>query len=385
MGYTPVTPFRRTIDAALMARSLQTPEPPPEQGVNKWEALRELAVAREAYGLADRDLSVLQALVSFFPAVLLQGDDLIVHPSNDAICERLNGMPLSTMRRHLARLVDAGVIARRDSPNGKRYARKSRAGRVVFGLDLAPLARQHAAVCAEAEAVRAARDAHQRLRETVSLMRRDLAGLAEFGAEVRPDLPLWTRHAALAAQSARLLRRQLTAEDLVRLEATLLSALEDARAIFDPDESEEMSSNEGRNERHHQNSNSDLHDLELRLESAKAQPEAPQTGPRMPLALVLRACHEIAVYGDGPIRHWHQLVRAADAVRPMMGISPSAWDEARRLMGPENAAVVMAAMLERFSAIRSPGGYLRSLSLKATEGGFSPGPMVMALLRRDAA
>lgn len=100
----------------------------------------------------------------------------------------------------------------------------------------------------------------------------------------------------------------------------------------------------------------------------------------------MSACHEIQSYTDGKIRHWHELVRAADLVRPMMGISPSAWDEARRAMGPEEAAVVVAAMLERFGDIRSPGGYLRHLSGKAAAGAFSSGgPMVMALMRREAA
>jgi replication initiation protein RepC len=41
---------------------------------------------------------------------------------------------------------------------------------------------------------------------------------------------------------------------------------------------------------------------------------------------------------------------------------------------------VVAAMLQRISAISNPGGYLRSLTNKAATGAFSPGPMVMALL-----
>ena len=50
-------------------------------------------------------------------------------------------MSASTLRRQLAALVDAGLIVRRDSPNGKRYARKGRGGEIklAFGFDLAPL------------------------------------------------------------------------------------------------------------------------------------------------------------------------------------------------------------------------------------------------------
>ena len=73
----------------------------------------------------------------------------------------------------------------------------------------------------------------------------------------------------------------------------------------------------------------------------------------------------------------------ADFVRPMLGISADAWREARATMGDGAAAVTLACILQRASEIRSPGGYLRSLSAKAAAGGFSPGPRVMALLRAD--
>lgn len=69
----------------------------------------------------------------------------------------------------------------------------------------------------------------------------------------------------------------------------------------------------------------------------------------------------------------------------MMGISPSAWNDAKRDMGAAQASIALAAMLERVTDIRSPGGYLRSLSAKAAVGEFSCGPMIMALMRKDAA
>lgn len=78
-------------------------------------------------------------------------------------------------------------------------------------------------------------------------------------------------------------------------------------------------------------------------------------------------------------------MRAADTVRPMMGISAAVWEEAKTAMGAAEAATVVAAMLERFADIRSPSGYLRHLSAKAASGGFTSTPMVMALTRQAAA
>lgn len=396
----------------------------PPNGVNKWEALREVAAAREVYGLTDRDMTVLQALVSFHQATILGGNDsaLIVHPSNKSICERLNGMPTSTMRRHLGRLVHAGMIIRRDSPNGKRYARHYGDEKLAFGFDLTPLVTRFAEICAAAEAVRAEAERYKRLREAVSLMRRDLASLTEYGEDVRPDLAIWGQFSDLAVLSARALRRKLAVADLEAMEVDLRAALDHARDILEPRIAEDMSTNDAHSEQHYQNSIKDSYDLELRLENAKggsvvsepsldapvetgevALPDCePETAtdidtdtdtplppdralPNLPLAMVLQACGELQTYSDGPIRHWHEFVRAAETVRPMMGISPSAWNDAKRDMGAAQASIALAAMLERVTDIRSPGGYLRSLSAKAAVGEFSCGPMIMALMRKDAA
>lgn len=406
MDYTPVTPFRRPINAAILHYQAAAQQDLPPSGVNKWEALRELAAARIAFGLSDRDLSVLQALVSFHQATIVGGNhsETVVHPSNKAICERLNGMPCSTMRRHLANLVQTGFVVRRDSPNGKRYARRYGDEKIAFGFDLAPLAQRFVEVCEAAEAVRAAEERYKRLRSTVSLMRRDLAGLVDYGRSLRPDRAIWDQASDLCVLTARDLRRKLDLAELQQIETALSEALNATRDLLEPMQAEDMSTNEATNGQHYQNSKKDSYDFEPRLEKAQGDGGVsdPATSlvavdgtdepvpidnnlPRIPLSLVLAACSEYQTYAERPVRHWHDLVRVADVIRPMMGVSPSAWDEAKQHMGPEEASVVILAMLERFGDIRSPGGYLRSLSAKAALGEFSCGPMIMALMRKNAA
>ena len=70
----------------------------------------------------------------------------------------------------------------------------------------------------------------------------------------------------------------------------------------------------------------------------------------------------------------------ANVVRPIIGISPSAWEEAQSAMGEVYAAVVLACILQKGATINSAGGYIRELSRKAQAGEFSIGPMLMALL-----
>ena len=402
MDYTPISPFMRPISHGHL-RVIERPEASvPARPVNKWELLRDLAKAQAAFGVSERDLAVLQGLLSFFPDDALgENAEMVVFPSNKAICERLNGMPCSTMRRHLARLVEAGLLVRRDSPNGKRYVRKRGKERVAFGFDLSPLYCRAEEIARVAEAVREAEDRVRRLREIVSLMRRDLAALAEFGEEMQPGLGLWDQLRDTAVLTARALRRKLSLDDLSAYRSNLEIMLDQARNVIDGPETEEMNTNDAQFERHHHNSNKDSIDFEpaleqggaaaVMLETETVEPEAdvkePDTRrvPKIPLHLVIAGCPSLKTFYQGDIRHWHQLFEAACHVRPAMGISVSAWEEAQRFMGPEQASIVVVAMLERFADIRSPSGYLRALTSKAAAGEFSCGPMIMALIGRRSA
>lgn len=396
MEYTPLSPFKRPITRAHL-RVVEEPEASVfDKPVNKWTVLRDLSRAQAAFGLRERDLTVLQGLLSFLPEDELRADaQMIVFASNRTICERLNGMPCSTMRRHLARLVDAGFLSRRDSPNGKRYVRRHGPERVAFGFDLAPLHCRFAEIARAADAVRDAENRATRLREIVRLMRRDLAALAAFGEEMQPGLGLWDQLRDAAILTARTLRRKLSIEELRNCRDRLSDLLDTARKVIDGSETEEMGTSDARNEQHQHSSKKDLIDSEPDPRSAPepelvpecqpmVEPEAernPKAGraPKVPLHLVTTTCPTLKTFYPGEIRHWHQLHDAACHIRPSMGIDLSVWQEAQRQMGPEQASVVIAAMLERFSEIRSPGAYLRTLTSKAASGAFSCAPMIMAL------
>ena len=148
------------------------------------------------------------------------------------------------------------------------------------------------------------------------------------------------------------------------------------------------SANESQFERHIQNSNPEPIESEPGFPgsqgaTAELQPEAPRVPQRsFPLGMVLEACPDIADYARHGIRSWRDFVATARLVRSALGISPSAWEDARTVLGDEDAAVVVAAILQRGEAIKSPGGYLRSLTEKARGGAFSLGPVLMACFGR---
>ena len=140
--HLPTTPFgRRSLTLAHVAAQVAASTRPPDKVVHKWKVFRTICVARPDARRVGAGACGAQRAPDFLP-----GDDarpgraLIVFPSNEQLSLRAHGMPASTLRRHLAALVDAGLIIRRDSPNGKRYARKGRGGEIRLGVRLRPLA-----------------------------------------------------------------------------------------------------------------------------------------------------------------------------------------------------------------------------------------------------
>ena len=97
--------------------------------------------------------------------------------------------------------------------------------------------------------------------------------------------------------------------------------------------------------------------------------------------MVLEACPDILDYAKSGISHWRDFAAAVSAVvRPMLGISPSAWEAAQAAMGEIPAAIAVAGILQKGTSVTSAGGYLRELTRKAEVGEFSVGPMLMALI-----
>ena len=389
------TPFgRRTMTLGQIANQARAKAMPKEAVANKWRVFQNIREARELLGATDRSLAILNALLSFHRETELSAEgELIVWPSNEQLIARANGISPATLRRHLSVLVECGLIIRRDSPNGKRFARRSSAGDIeqAYGFDLSPIVARAAEFSDLAEAVHAEKKAFRVARERLTLLRRDIVKMIDSGIE--EGVPgNWGR--VLQAYQAIILRLPRTASrqliddictDLNDLHAEIQSVLESFA------KTPNLNANESHSERHIQNSNPDsFSESEYGTRNNReasgsvAETDNVRSLPRrdLPLSIVLDACPNIreAAQAD-EIRHWRDFLAAAELVRTMLGVSPSAWAEAREAMGEVQAAIALAAIYQRAEQINSAGGYLRSLTDKAREGKFSTWPMVMALLR----
>ncbi|MER9592288.1 replication initiation protein RepC [Mesorhizobium australicum] len=388
------TPFgRRPMSLAILAAQNDSREIPKGRVLDKWQIYRNLCEGKSIVGIGDRALAVLNALLSFYPdSELSEENDLIVFPSNAQLSLRAHGMPDATLRRHLAALVDCGLIIRRDSPNGKRYARKGRGGEIeeAFGFSLAPLLARAYEFEAAAERVRADNKALRLMRERITLHRRDIHKLIE--AALDEDVPgdwggLWERFRRVVEA----IPRRACIAELEPIVADLAVLRDEVDKLLEIHmKSTTPSGNDSQTERQQSDSNTDsIFEFEPALEQSgtTAEPktrtaEAPKT---YPLGMVLKACPEIADYAVDGIGNWRDLMITAAQVRGYLGVSPSAYEEACHVMGQEVAAIVIACILQRAQHINSAGGYLRVLTEKATAGQFSVGPMLMAALKANGA
>jgi replication initiation protein RepC len=394
LGNMITTPFgRRAMSFAHLKAQTQAQEIEEGKTADKWQVYRWLCEGKEIVGVGDRSLAVLNALLSFLPDNELSAENgLVVFPSNVQLSMRAHGMANATLRRHLAALLECGLIARKDSPNGKRYSRKGRGGEITdaFGFSLAPLLARAEELQRAAESVRAASMALKLVRERITLHRRDIGKLIEVA--VAEDVPgnwgtLWKRFRAIVEA----IPRQTV---LAALEPILsdLAALHDEVAMLLEKHvnAENSSANESQNEPQQQNSKPDSHsDLEPRFRKNQGpklelvKPKTEDATKAYPLGLVMKACPEISDYAASGINNWRDLMATAAQVRGYLGISPSAYEDALDVFGQENTAIVIACILQRAQNINSAGGYLRALTEKARAGEFSVGPMLIAALKAN--
>jgi replication initiation protein RepC len=383
LGQGPTAPFGKgRLSLAVVRTQCDVNACAPGKPVHKWQVFRHICEARSKLGISDRALAILNALVSFHPdTVLVSGAvDLVVYPSNRQLALRAHSVAPSTLRRHLASLVAAGLLLRRDSPNGKRYARRAANGDVdyAFGFDLSPIVARADEFARIAETIAKERQAIDLLREQATLSRRDIAKMIAAGVEDGVDADWSTIHRdyrQLVARLPRVPSREALLPLVQAFAALAATILEILRQHLDQHGQTPASANV-----HHAD---DCIDPEPKAApvcpTAVAPDVKPQVSSVIPVRLIVEACPHLGDYARDDIRTIRDVITTATLIRPLLGVSPSAWEEACTVMGEGQASATLAAILQKGDAIKNPGGYLRTLTRRASTGQFSIWPMLMAL------
>ncbi|MDR6434364.1 plasmid replication protein RepC [Brucella pseudogrignonensis] len=377
------------VTAALRSRMTQrvsTSEPSGE-GIKKWELYRHLCIAKADYSLNDRCLTVLNSLLSFLSDdTITSKSKLVVFPSNKLISQRAHMMPESTLRRHLTSLIAVGIITRKDSPNFKRYAYKSREGEVelAFGFDFSPFFAMASEIKSAADRILDEQRVVKRLRDEISITAREMAKSFTDAAVDGSDSRYMQFRDVVNS-----IPRKASLNQLKAIKANLEAVFSElAIALKNINNAKEMSGNGAQIERHIESLTEPLLEekddflnvKEMTSEAADQKSDVSKAGT-IPLDLVLRACPDISAYSPNGMRNWRDLIDVSKLVSRFLGISQAAYNDAVRIWGIESASAVIASILQKNSEIACAGGYLRSLVGKARAGGFSVSNMIMGSLR----
>jgi replication initiation protein RepC len=245
------------------------------------DLMRAVSAASKAMTLKTSDVVVIDTLLSFLPCrdtktkvdLPITADMvLVVYASNETICGRAKGMDERTLRRHLKRLCDLGLLRRKDSATGKRFPIK-RNGKVVdaFGIDIGPLLQNAANIIdlahkvdAEAEEIRGLRA--QALAVRAHLLRQT-DDLGQSALKLVEDAKKLLRRASLTLAGVKIILNELlqftgevpcptsvSAGDNVQTDETYFGHDQHEVPVvpsteIDPEETEEMAATDGQFDR----------------------------------------------------------------------------------------------------------------------------------------
>lgn len=298
----------------------------------KWALLSVIEEIREPLNLKGTSIAILRAMLSF-----LREDSISAHrdaahicfASNAALARRAH-VSIQTVERHVSKLVQLGLLSRRSSGNGKRWARRNIDGEVVLatGLSLMPLVQRYDEFIGMARSYAAQQHKLSLLRDKCATA---LARLKSLGFD--------TDHLAMLNERARLLFRRKPDADAL---SQLLEDISEEISSKTPQDSEDL---KGRD--HHYEGHKEP-DLTLSVKKEKqisikvSQDQMEQAFPRLCAELRCarseqdcnRRMHDIAQH----LRlghHWTQI----------------------QTLGPALSFMILGYLLQRIEDIRSPRAY----------------------------
>jgi replication initiation protein RepC len=420
------TGFRRLTPGLLRAdRTAEGFDGLPDGVTVPGQLLAAFKAAAPRLGLSPRLVHAVDWLFRFTqPQDWGRGGRPIVWPSASTQQEAL-GLSASQAKAINRALIEAGVLTMKDSPNGKRYGVRDRAGRITeaYGFDLAPIAARHAEFVRLAAEGREERAAMGRLRRRATVARKGIVQILETAAEYDLQGEDWAGLARDAGSRARALRAVerpaemlLGVESLERRQRDAREHLEVLLTATRTGPSGAVDSDplgpENRPHQHTYNlSPNPQEDTVIAHEGrsgaagttmpGEAAPELP-AGPQeakpaeKPVRLdrtvlrlstdeLVRLAPRLRSYLTTPVPTWPGVVDAADWLRGELGVSKSLWGEACLAMGREEAAIAVAIVSAKPTGHfrSSPGGYFHGMVAKARAGELNLARTIWGLRARD--
>lgn len=373
---------RRLTYAALAAREHAIEA---ERGVSRKELAAATRDAMKALDLRPTLRLVLGELAGCFGDSLIE-DRIIVWPSNEYLMQR-TGLSERSIRYGIRGLVDAQLVITRDSPNGKRFARK-RGGVVIdaYGFDLTPVFARRGEWVELIERKNLARDIQRALFDDITVARR---ATEEAIAAIASNYPE-AAHSELGERLVALVRSTPRRSGTVSREL-LEGLLEDYRAMRVEAETAFYKAGSGGKDCRLKETNTEksfIKDCNSDIQMDVGEIPRPKH-PLPSIDLISEACPSLVEYGQNA-RTEEDVIVAGSYLRGSIGASPDAWNEALKLFGPFKAAVMVLITLQLHEddvssgqhRIKNPGGYFRAMVRLHAAGRFDITAELMTLRRR---
>jgi replication initiation protein RepC len=418
------TGFRRLTPSLLRAdRTAEDFDGLPDDVTTPGQLLAAFKAAAPRLGLSPRLVHAVDWLFRFTqPQDWGRGGRPIVWPSASLQREALGLSPTQAKAVNRA-LIEAGLITMKDSPNGKRYGMRDRAGRITeaYGFDLSPIATRYEEFVRLAEEARAERAEMGRLRRRATIARKGIVQILETAGEYGLQGEDWAGLARETRTLVTALRQVERPEEMVlgvdsleRRQRAARERLESLLSVVTAAPSKVVDSDpKGPEYRPHQDTykasenpksdtvmaNKECSAPAGGLVPSQAPPEQPASPPganparpartdgtvlRLSTDELVRLAPRLRSYLTTPTPAWPAVVDAADWLRSELGVSKSLWGEACVAMGREEAAIAMAIVSAKPAGhfLSSPSGYFHGMVAKAKTGELNLARTIWGLRER---
>ncbi len=403
-----VSSFRKVTPGMLASQRLAMSNDIPDIG--KSEVAIALKRAAQPLGLSSTAYHVLDILLGLSKPEDWKGSARpIVAISNEKLASYV-GRSERTVIRAIKQLVEAQVLAYRDSSTGRRWVHRNGTGDITFayGLDFTPARVRYFEIKRMADEWQAELNARREAKRAVTRVSRAIVDILD----VTSDQSLSEFKGQMDAILANDLDAQEKAVALQDLYDLLLEAAAEVQAAEKTPENNNMTGEHDKgvtqlfntnspdsclNNRASANANEinsltdDAYGAEIAPEREQAEPgggkstsKHPQNRPigadfqrsasldAVSISLLESACTAVQSDFGLSLSSWPELISAAEVMRVGIGLSESAYANACGRLGRQATAAILAVVAEKAlrdpEKISSPGGYFRACCDRAAEG-----------------
>ncbi|WP_298987373.1 plasmid replication protein RepC [uncultured Roseibium sp.] len=416
-----IASFRKLSDGILASAALAAHDDRPE--IAKAELARTLKRAAPALGIRRTAYQILDILLGLVrPEDFAPGKRPVVAISNERLMQ-YTGASIKTVSRCLKLLVEAGILAYRDSPTGRRYVYRKHDGTPdeAYGLDFTPACFNLDAFAVLADEYRDALNRERNAKRAVTRLSRAIIDLVEAAGPDHSD------YASYAEKLVVELRHdpEACAEWLQALYDDVLAVVENQRQektkepskkaemfpaggqkgprLYNTTQSPSVFSRNKRTCSNEQEINLQTDNgsaVEMALEKKpcgagsqtqhqKEQVDTVETGymragfgeqrtqldggnlEGVSIGLIQSACSLAQTETNAQFKSWTDLCAAAGDLRLLIGLSEAGYTQAVLRHGKHLPAACLAVVAEKAlrdpKLIASPGGYFRAMIDRASE------------------